>query len=132
MCSEHRFRLQILEKYRNKCDVFGKGINFIKNIEDGLRDYCFSITVENANYPNMVTEKITNCFMTGTIPIYYGIDNIGDFFNKNGIIILNNDFKIEDLSFDFYYSKIQYIEENYEISKNLMLPEDLIYLNYLK
>lgn len=132
MCNEHTFRLQILEKYRNKCDVFGRGINFIENKKDGLKDYCFSIAVENATYSNMVTEKITDCFMTGTIPIYYGIDNIGDFFNKNGIIILNDDFNIDDLSFDLYYSKIEAVKENYEISKNLMLPEDIIFLKHLK
>jgi len=28
MCNEHRFRLQILEKYRDKCDVFGRGYKF--------------------------------------------------------------------------------------------------------
>jgi len=108
------------------------GINFIENKKDGLKDYCFSISIENATYSNMITEKITDCFMTGTIPIYFGIDNIGDFFNKNGIIILNDDFNIDDLSFDLYYSKIEAVKENYEISKKLMLPEDLIYLDHLK
>lgn len=131
ICKEHEFRLQILEKYRNSCDVFGKGINYIENKKDGLKDYCFSITIENANYPNMVTEKITDCFMTGTIPIYYGIENIGDFFNTDGIISLKN-FNIHDLSFELYFSKMAAIKQNFEITKNLMLPEDLIYLNFLK
>lgn len=132
MCDGHRFRLEILNKYRDKCDVFGKGINFIENKKDGLKDYCFSIAIENGNYQNMITEKITDCFMTGTIPVYYGTDNIGDFFNKDGVIILDNNFKIEDLNFELYYSKMEAIKQNFEISKNLMLPEDVIYLKFLK
>lgn len=131
MCKEHKFRLEMLKKFQDKCDVFGRGINFIEDKKDGLKDYCFSIVIENATYPNMITEKITDCFMTGTIPIYYGIDNVGDFFNKNGIITLNDNFKIEDLSFDLYYSKLDEVKENFEISKKLMLPEDIIYLNFL-
>lgn len=131
MCAEHQFRLNMMKKYRDKCDVYGRGINFIENKKEGLEKYCFSITIENATYPNMITEKITDCFMNGTIPIYYGIENIGQFFNPDGIIILNDDFKIEDLSFDLYYSKMNAIIENFEITKNIMMTEDYIYLNYL-
>jgi hypothetical protein len=54
--------------------------------------------MENATYSNMFTEKITDCFMTGTIPIYYGISNIGDYFNTDGIIILDDNFKLDTIS----------------------------------
>ena len=93
MCSEHIYRQQIIQKFSNKCDHFGRGYNPINNKEDGLKDYCFSFAMENATYSNMFTEKITDCFMTGTIPIYYGISNIGDYFNTDGIIILDDNFK---------------------------------------
>jgi len=74
----------------------------------------------------MFTEKITDCFMTGTIPIYYGIKNIGDYFNTDGIIILTDDFKIEDLSFELYQSKINAVKENLKLSMDLLLAEDYI------
>lgn len=131
MCPEHIFRQEIIKKFSGKCDHFGRGYNQIENKEDGLIDYCFSIVMENATYPNMITEKITDCFMTGTIPIYYGIKNIGDFFNINGIIILDDKFKIEDLSFELYNSKIDSVKENLNISKNLLVAEDYIYVNYI-
>jgi hypothetical protein len=70
--------------------------------------------------------------MTGTIPIYYGMPNIGDFFNKDGIIILNDDFKIEDLTFDLYKTKINAVIDNFERAKKLLVAEDYIYLNYIK
>jgi hypothetical protein len=65
-------------------------------------------------------------------PIYYGIKNIGEFFNPDGIIVLDDTFDIETLSFELYYSKLKAVEENYNISKNILLSEDYIYLNYIK
>lgn len=131
MCQEHLYRQEIIKKFSNKCDHFGRGFNELVNKEDGLKDYCFSFALENATYSNMVTEKITDCFMTGTIPIYYGIQNINDYFNPEGIITLTNDFKIEDLSFDLYRSKIKAVQENLQLSMDLLLAEDYITKNFL-
>ena len=131
MCNEHLYRQEVIKKYSNQCDHFGRGFNEIKNKEDGLKDYCFSFALENATYSNMFTEKITDCFMTGTIPIYYGIKNIGDYFNPDGIITLTDDFKIEDLSFDLYNSKLSAVEENLKLSMDLLLAEDYICKNFL-
>ena len=131
MCAEHIYRQQVISKYSNQCDHFGRGYNEITNKEDGLKDYCFSFALENATYSNMFTEKITDCFMTGTIPIYYGIKNIGDYFNPDGIITLTDNFKIEELSFDLYKSKSKSVEENLRLSMDLLLAEDYICKNFL-
>jgi hypothetical protein len=131
MCIEHIYRQKVIKKFSSKCDHFGVGFNEIKNKEDGLKDYCFSFALENATYPNMFTEKITDCFMTGTIPIYYGIKNISDYFNPDGIITLTDDFKIEDLSFDLYVSKLDAVRENLRLSMDLLLAEDYICKNFL-
>lgn len=132
MCAEHLYRQQMIQKFSGKCDHFGRGHRPIENKEDGLKDYCFSIVMENATYPNMFTEKITDCFMTGTIPIYYGISNIGDYFDTNGIITLNDDFKIEDLSFELYQSKIESVERNLQLAIDLLVAEDYIYKNFIE
>jgi len=132
VCKEHIYRLEIIEKYRNKLDLFGVGFNPIVNKVDGIKDYYFSIAMENGTYSNMFSEKITDCFMTGTIPIYYGIDNIGDFFNSDGIITLTDNFKIEDLSKELYYSKIDAIKENFKIANEMLTAEDYIFKNYIE
>jgi hypothetical protein len=132
MCPAHLYRQEIIRKFSHQCDHFGRGFREITNKIDGLKDYCFSITMENGTYPNMVSEKITDCFMTGTIPIFYGIDNIGEFFNTDGIITLDDNFKIEDLSFELYESKLEAIKENFEISMNMLVSEDYLYLKYIK
>jgi hypothetical protein len=132
MCSEHIYRQQMIQKFSSKCDHFGRGYSQIENKEDGLKDYRFSIVMENATYANMFTEKITDCFMTGTIPIYYGISNIGDYFDTKGIVILNDDFKIEDLSIELYESKIESVKTNLQLAIDLLVSEDYIYKNFIE
>ena len=132
MCREHIYRQEMIQKFSSKCDHFGRGYKSIINKEDGLKDYCFSIVIENATYPNMFTEKITDCFMTGTIPIYYGISNIGDYFDTNGIIILDDDFKIEDLSFELYQTKLKSINNNLQLAVDLLVAEDYFYKNFIE
>lgn len=132
MCPEHYHRQSIIQKYSSQCDHFGRGFNPIENKVDGLRDYCFSFAMENATYPNMFTEKITDCFMCGTIPIYYGISNIGDFFDTNGIIMIDDNFNLNDLTFELYQDKIESVKKNLALAIDLLLAEDYIYLNYIK
>jgi len=131
-CEGHLYRQHILEKYKNQMDCFGVGRNQIEIKDIGLKDYYFSIAMENGVYTDMFTEKILDCFAMGTIPIYWGTPSIGEFFNENGIIKLTNDFKIEDLSIDLYHSKMEYIKENFELTKQLPIPEDYLYDNFLR
>lgn len=130
--SGHRYRLEILEKFKNQIDCYGAGHNFIEKKEQGLNDYYFSIAMENANYPNYFVEKITDCFATGTIPIFWGTPTIGEFFNENGIIFLTDDFKIEDLSIELYYSKMDAIKDNFDRAIKIPMAEDYIYDTYIK
>ena len=83
--------------------------------EDGLKNYMFSVAIENSSYNTYFTEKITDCFAVGTIPIFYGNKDIGDIFNPNGIIMLDDNFDIKSLNKDLYQSKINAIKENFQI-----------------
>ena len=74
----HQRRLKVVEEYYKKQggdDLFGWGLPQelpLKEKSKALRDYMFSFAVENANYPTYFTEKLTDCFACGTIPVYYG------------------------------------------------------------
>lgn len=132
MCNEHFFRNHIADIVGSQVDLYGRGREKqLINKIDGLRDYCFSITMENGTYDNMYSEKILDCFTTGTIPVYYGAKCVENFFNPQGIIWLDK-LEIKDLTFDLYHSKKQSIKENFEIASNLPLPEDYIYENFIK
>jgi hypothetical protein len=132
MCSGHRYRLGWIEKLKNQIPIYGWGHNQIMTKDIGFKDFYFSICMENDNYPSIFTEKITDAFAMGTIPIFWGTPDIGNYFNENGIIKLTDDFNISDLSVDLYHSKMDAILQNYELSVNLPTAEDYIYLNYLK
>jgi hypothetical protein len=145
MCSGHQFRQEIIHKYQNQVDHYGRGFtgrelpwSYIdENGKEesgkllGLKDYYYSIAMENDNYDIIFVEKITDCFTTGTIPIFWGTKKISEIFNPEGIIFLE-DFKPELCTPELYYSKIEAIEENFNIASNLLSPEDYLYLNYLK
>ena len=132
MCEGHARRLQFVDKFRDKLDFYGRGFNEISCKEDGLRDYMFSVGIENAVYDTYFTEKLTDCFACGTIPIFYGCKGVTEYFNEDGIIFLDDNFDLSVLTKDLYYSKIDAIKDNFERSINFPVAEDYLYLNYFK
>jgi hypothetical protein len=132
MCAGHRKRLELAMSLKNSVDLYGRGHNPIASKEQGLASYMFSIAHENASYSGYFTEKVLDCFATGTIPIYWGDPDIGKIFNTDGIIMLD-DFNLSDLTPELYYSKINAVKENCEIVKrDFMLVEDYMYDKYLR
>lgn len=127
MCEGHVKRLEWIERIGDQVDLYGRGFNEITLKEEGLCDYMFSVAIENGQYETYFTEKLLDCFATGTIPVYLGAPDIGKHFNKDGIIDLTEEF---DVSEDIYYSKMDAIKENLEKAKEMEILEDFIYLNY--
>jgi hypothetical protein len=132
LCPEHELRRYVIDKFKNQIDLYGRGYVEIANKSTGLNDYYFSICMENLTYSNGYSEKITDCFATGTIPIYYGSPDIVEVFNKDGIIWLTDEFRIEDLSPELYQSKLEAVRDNYNRSINFPVAEDWIYETYIK
>ena len=133
MCPEHKYRQDIVVKYRNELDLFGRGYNNITTKEIGLKDYYFSVTIENCREDYYFSEKLIDCFMSGTVPIYWGCPSIGNFFDMNGIIVFQNieelDTILESLTNGLYYTKKESIENNFELAKKYLVAEDEIYKN---
>ena len=87
----------------------------------------FSIVIENSVYPKYYTEKITDCFATGTVPIYYGDTSIGEDFDLNGIIFIENLESLDLLNFDLYYSLMPAIQNNFDRVSKLKTADDCLY-----
>jgi hypothetical protein len=66
----------------------------IPNKLDKLKEYKFNICFENTKQPGYITEKIFDCFVTGTVPIYYGATNVDKYIPK-GCYIDYRQFKNE-------------------------------------
>jgi|688.fasta_scaffold653376_2 hypothetical protein len=83
-------------------------------------DSMFHIAIENSKFNNFFTEKIIDCFMTYTIPIYWGCPNITTYFNEKGIIFFENINELEtilkNLTIFDYNRRLPYIKENYHIA----------------
>jgi hypothetical protein len=80
----------------------------------------FHIAIENTKNVNYISEKIIDCFMSYTIPIYWGCPNIGDYFNTDGIIFFETkeelDHILNNLSEDDYFKRLEAVIENYNIT----------------
>jgi hypothetical protein len=54
--------------------------------EDLHLPFRFSLVIENSVEPNYFSEKLVDCLLCRTVPIYWGCSNIDEFFNPAGII----------------------------------------------
>ena len=82
-------------------------------IFDGFQ---FSIVIENTQQTNFFTEKILDCLIFRSIPIYWGCPNIGEFFDTTGWIFFQNMSellsKLNSLDADYYEKYAGVIEKN--------------------
>lgn len=127
---DQKMRISLLNYfYKNtniNIELFGRGHNPLpENHDNGeydgkifaLKDFAFSIVIENHIQENYFSEKLIDCFLTGTVPIYHGCKQISNYFNTNGMIIVENENEIKNivnsLSIDTYNEMKEYIEENF-------------------
>lgn len=130
----HQLRHTVIDYYRgyNNLELFGGGYKQIDSKNDGLNDFMYSFAIENIKTEGYWTEKVVDCFATGTIPIYWGAESISDYFIEDGIVRLIDNFDPSTITNEFYNSKKDIIQENFNRAIKLPLPEDYIYLNYIK
>lgn len=134
----HIRRLEFINTIKDRVDLFGRGTGreVLSKLE-ALKDYRFSIAIENSAYDDYYfTEKIVDCFLTGTVPIYFGCPHIGDFFDLRGIFVFNNQQElreiIDSLSVEKYESMLPYIKYNFDKCFTWPLNNDMLYDMYYK
>jgi hypothetical protein len=70
-------------------DLFGRGFDPIADKFDGLFPYKYSIAIENHGCNDYWTEKIADCFLSWTMPIYWGAPNILDYFPAESMVLID-------------------------------------------
>jgi len=131
LSSLQQFRVNFAKTNTHKLDLYGDMNKKIEKKELGLNDYMFSVCIENCEHDTYFTEKILDCFATGTIPIYKGTRKIINHFNEDGILFLD-DIDIDNLNEDIYFSKIDSVIDNFERVLKYDVLEDWIYDKYIK
>ncbi len=131
----HAMRHEVIERFRDKMDVFGKEYKSVEFKEEGMCEYRYSITIENSIQEYYWTEKIVDCFASKTIPIFWGSRSVGDgHFNPDGIIFFDTVDELEnilaDMSEDQYNSMLPAIEDNFNRVDEYRIPEDWCYKHY--
>lgn len=116
----------------DKVDFFGRGTNKPIHLKsEGTNPYMFQIVTENAKRYNYFTDKIYDCFATGTVPIYWGAPNIGEHFNMDGILYFNHPDELKEillsLSEEKYKSMLPAVYDNFEKVQYYLRPDDLLY-----
>ena len=79
----HKRRLnfvQAISRRMPEIDIFGQGFRVIEDKWDGIADYKYHIALENCAYPDYWTEKLSDAFLAGAYPLYYGCPNLKDYF----------------------------------------------------
>lgn len=123
----HKLRRKWVDMIGDQVDLYGRDFNYVKLKEEALCDYMFSVAIENGFYEGYFTEKILDCFATGTIPVYKGAPDIQEYFNPDGIINLSDEF---DVSEEIYYNKMDAIIDNFYQLEKYPIGEDYIFKNY--
>ncbi len=134
-CPLHRERLRIAKRLWNKrddVDVFidPPGVYAY----DVTRSYRYNICIENYIDESYFTERILNCFATGTIPIYKGATKITEFFDADGILEFDTfrdlEMILRSASVDDYERRMDSIQENFRRVLQYRSIEDFIATNY--
>jgi len=121
------FTNKMIGHFKDRLDVFGKGFNYIPDKYDGLAPYRYSIAIENSVHTDYWTEKLTDCYLSLTMPIYYGCPNVTDYFPAESLIRID---------LDDYAGSIRIIEEAIESDRytqnlgSLLKARDLVLDNY--
>jgi hypothetical protein len=82
-----RLRHEVVRAHGHRLDaVLGRGYRELAEKIDGLRAFRYSIVIENCRRNFYFTEKLVDCLLTGTVPIYWGCPAISLFFDPDGLI----------------------------------------------
>jgi hypothetical protein len=138
----HRFRHEIIDKLHNKhnFDLWGSGYNRFDDTPEErvkpFKDYRYNIVVENGRMDNYFTDKILDCFATGSIPIYCGDPKISEIFDERGFYTFNTidelDTILSSISIEDYNSKLPYIIENHNRFFEFSSPDKWMFNNCYK
>lgn len=141
LLESHRRRIEIAKavKASGCVDTFGAfdGGTSIK-VAEALADYRYSIVLENEISSYYFTEKILNCFVSMTIPIYAGALNIGEFFNVDGIIVIDKYAPTDEIvdmikkrcTKELYEERLEAVIDNYNRVQKMLCVDDYIYETY--
>ena len=131
LLSGHKLRHEVTRRFGDRIDVFPYPF---ESKASALRDFRYSIIIENSKVDHWFTEKLIDCLSQGTVPIYWGCPEIGQFFDTRGMITFQDLDELESilgwLSEEDYRSRIDSITRNLELARQYRCTEDWLSVHY--
>ncbi len=140
MVEGHLYRQQVAQRLKDKLDLFGGACGSARvggernhpDKSEGILPYMFHVVLENTKVDFYYTEKITDCFATGTVPVYGGSPCIAELFDRDGILFFDDDFDPDCLTEDLYYEMMPAIRRNFLLVQQLEGSDDLLYRRFIR
>ena len=111
---EHNYTIPTMV-YGPKGSWLGQNIGYPQKSKMPTFDYMFQWAIESHQEDGYFTEKLLDCLIMKTVPIYYGDQLIGSRFDPRGIITFDKKNFVEQanrLTQDDYEKRLPFIEKN--------------------
>ena len=80
------FTTRLQKRLGDRVDVYGQGVRFVPDKAEAILPYRYHIALENNSVRHYWTEKLADSYLGWAFPIYWGCENIGDFFPEDSFI----------------------------------------------
>ena len=125
----HRLRQEARARLPATVDAYGHGFVELAEKVDGLREHAFSIAIENCRVDTYFSEKLVDCFLTGTVPVYWGSREVARHFDAAGILAFDTVDELLDvvagLDLDAYERMLPAVRRNFERAKAFTCAENV-------
>ena len=116
---QHNKRMDFLESISDLpfVHLFGRGIKEVDSKWDVMKTSKYTIAYENFRNDYYWTEKISDCFLSYNVPLYFGCERIEDYFPSEAIIQIDpqdkhiKQFLKETLNSKAYETRLEAIKE---------------------
>jgi len=133
----HQLRHRLVESLPNidiPVSVMGHGYQPFEHKADSHVPYYFSVVIENAMEHDYFTEKLIDCLLCECVPIYWGCQEIGEYYDTKGMIICNSlgalTAALVNLTEEDYWQRLDVIKANKQKAQANCNPE-VAMANYL-
>lgn len=115
-------------------DIYGLGYNPVVSKAEALRDYMFSVTIQNCDVNCHFTEWLIDPLSQGTVPLFWGSRAVAEFFDAKGILFWHSLDELRDLlqclTPQDYANRQEAIQHNLAEARKYRCPEDWIWEHY--
>lgn len=128
---DQRQRLKFVEQFKKRSgfnlETFGTGMNRIDDKWNAIAPYKYHLVLENCAVPDYFSEKLSDSYLGGAYPFYYGCTNLERYFPEDSYTHI--DIYTIDESIEIIEKKIN--ENTHETSMEaIMKARNLIFMKY--